>query len=167
MYISFSYTLIFISMIFINLFVFGRAMTLISVALGRTFHYVDEILPFRFCSLFLDLFINSVIWLGHIGRVNKKQYDEHCLDYKFLKGLSVVFPLGAFDQPYNSFIIIQYHIVIKFLWNTILILQKKLIDYFGMQRCLWFDQVPCFLWKSFFFYGFLWIYSLKPYNLKE
>jgi len=27
----------------------GRVMTIISVVLGRTFHYVDEILPFRYC----------------------------------------------------------------------------------------------------------------------
>ena len=26
----------------------GRAMTIISVGLGRTFHYIDEILPFRY-----------------------------------------------------------------------------------------------------------------------
>lgn len=27
----------------------GRVMTIISVVLGRIFHYVDEILPFRYC----------------------------------------------------------------------------------------------------------------------
>lgn len=27
---------------------FCRIMTIISVVLGRTFHYVDEVLPFRF-----------------------------------------------------------------------------------------------------------------------
>lgn len=32
------------------LLVLDRAMTIISVGLGRTFHYVDEILPFRYCS---------------------------------------------------------------------------------------------------------------------
>jgi len=50
------YSRIFKSIISINLFVFGRAMTVISVALGRTFHYVDELLPFRF-FLYLCVFI--------------------------------------------------------------------------------------------------------------
>ncbi|KAG4386295.1 hypothetical protein GLYMA_11G020001v4 [Glycine max] len=34
--------------VFIGTFGALAAMTLISVVLGRTFHYVDEILPFRF-----------------------------------------------------------------------------------------------------------------------
>jgi len=36
-------------------------MTIISVVLGRTFHYVDEILPFRYC--YETSFTFRIYWL--------------------------------------------------------------------------------------------------------
>lgn len=51
-----------------EVFVHGRAMTIISVILGRTFHYVDEILPFRYVPCDKQLFRNvkkeTVSWIG-------------------------------------------------------------------------------------------------------
>lgn len=39
-----------------SLYVNFRAMTIVSVVLGRTFHYVDEILPFRYFSGIISRF---------------------------------------------------------------------------------------------------------------
>jgi hypothetical protein len=72
--VYFYYAIIFKSLIFTDLFVFGRAMTVISVALGRTFHYVDELLPFRFFLYFLHLFI-YVVWFGHTLTTEKVNMD--------------------------------------------------------------------------------------------
>lgn len=66
-------------------------MTVISVALGRTFHYVDELLPFRFFLYFLDLFTSGMNWLysyklyDTTGKVNTEQYNKHCITYMFEK----------------------------------------------------------------------------------
>ncbi|KAF5734787.1 hypothetical protein HS088_TW15G00279 [Tripterygium wilfordii] len=56
------------SVVFFGTFGALAAMTLISVALGRTFHYVDEILPFRFGEMDLPIDdIAAVFLLVYFG----------------------------------------------------------------------------------------------------
>ncbi|KAF3448643.1 hypothetical protein FNV43_RR09356 [Rhamnella rubrinervis] len=56
------------AVVFVGTFGALAAMTIISVALGRTFHYVDEILPFRFGETDLPIDdIAAVILLVYFG----------------------------------------------------------------------------------------------------
>lgn len=135
-------------------------MTVISVALGRTFHYVDEILPFRYFLCFFNLFINYVIWLGHTRKVNMKQYDEHCIGYKFETDLPCYFSTWLNLWPTIKQFYHKYNI--KFLWNTILIICKE-----GNQLILC-DAEMSLVWPTSvfymniitFFYAFFWICSV-------